>query len=186
MKYEPDMDEREMVIMTLTTTFKHLRDVGACKSRYKLLRAALKGVKDTEPINLLTILNTNGLSDALWALRATDENCDKIARLMAADFAEEVLPIWHKYSDSKRPELAIKAARDFANGHISLQEMAAAGDAAWTAGAAACDAWAAWAACDAASAAWAAGEAAWAAYDAGAAEEKQIEIFTCYLQPIAS
>ena len=76
--------------MTLTTTFKHLRDVGACKSRYKLLRAALKGVKDTEPINLLTILNTNGLSDALWALRATDENCDKIARLMAADFAEEV------------------------------------------------------------------------------------------------
>jgi len=172
--------------MTLTTTFKHLRDVGACKSRYKLLRAALKGVKDTEPINLLTILNTNGLSDALWALRATDENCDKIARLMAADFAEEVLPIWHKYSDSKRPELAIKAARDFANGHISLQEMAAAGDAAWTAGAAACDAWAAWAACDAWSATWAAGEAAWAAYDAGAAEKKQIEIFTCYLQPIAS
>ena len=174
--------------MTLTTTFKHLRDVGACKSRYKLLRAALKGVKDTEPINLLTILNTNGLSDALWALRATNENCDKIARLMAADFAEEVLPIWNKYSDNKRPELAIKAARDFANGHISLQEMAAAGDAAWTAGAAACDAWAAWAACDAASAAattWAA-RAACDACDACDAEKKQIEIFTCYLQPIAS
>lgn len=120
--------------MTLTTTFKLLRKAGACEPRYKFLRCALKGVKDSDSINLLTILETNGLDDALWALRATAENCDKVARLMAADFAEEVLPIWQKkYPNDKRPELAIKAARNFANGRISSQEL----DAAWAAGAAA-------------------------------------------------
>ena len=138
--------------MTLTTTFRRLRSAGACTERYKFLRAALKGVKDTEPINLLTILRTNGLDDALWALSATSKNCDKVARLMAADFAEEVLPIWtRKYSRDKRPELAIKAARDSAHGRISVEELDAARAAAWDA----------------------AGDAARA---------KQIEIFTRYLQ----
>ena len=42
----------------------------------------------------------------------------KIARLMAADFAEQVIPIWKKYSQDKRPELAIKAARDFLENEI--------------------------------------------------------------------
>jgi hypothetical protein len=70
--------------MTLTTTFKRLRAAGACKDRYKFLRAALKGTKDTTPINLLTILETNGLNDALWALKATAENCDVLARAAEA------------------------------------------------------------------------------------------------------
>jgi hypothetical protein len=174
--------------MTLTTTFKRLRAARACTERYKFLRAALKGTKDAEPINLLTILETNGLDDALWALRATVENCDVPERLMAADFAEQVLPIWQKYSDAKLPELAIKASRDFAYGRITREELAAAraaaagaaGEAAWAAawaaaGAAARAAWAAaaraaWAAAGAAGeAAWAAREAAWAARAAGAA-----------------
>ena len=193
--------------MTLTTTFRRLRSAGACTERYKFLRAALKGVKDTEPINLLTILRTNGLDDALWALSATSKNCDKVARLMAADFAEEVLPIWRKYSQDKRPELAIKAARDSAHGRISVEELAAAWaaardaawaaarDAAWAAaraaagaaaraaaGAAARDtAWAAaWAA--AGDAAWGAAWAAAGAAARDAARAKQIEIFTRYLQ----
>src|ERR1035437_1889930 len=109
--------------MKLTTTFKRLRAARACTPRYRLLRSALKGVRDTEPINLLTILKTSGLDDALWALGATEENCDKVARLMAADFAEQVLPIWQKYSDDKRPKLAIKAARDFAHGKITREEL---------------------------------------------------------------
>ena len=119
--------------MKLTTTFSNLRKAGARESRYKFLRTALKGVKDDDPIDLLTILETNGLDDALWALQATEQNCDKIARLMAADFAEQVLPIWQKYSHDKRPELAIKAARNFAHGRITNEERAAAGAAAWAA-----------------------------------------------------
>jgi hypothetical protein len=170
--------------MTLTTTFKRLRAAGACKKRYKFLRAALKGTKDNEPINLLTILATNGLDDALYALKATIENCDVPARLMAADSAEQVLPIWQKYSPLAAPELAIKAARDFAHGRITREELAAAwaaaraaaGDAAWAAAGAARDA--AWAAAGAA-AGDAAGDARAAAWD------KQREIFVSYLQPEA-
>ena len=152
--------------MTFTTTFRRLRKAGACTSRYELLRKALSREEygDDTPINLLTILSINGLDDALWALSATAENCDKIARLMAADFAEQVLPIWQKYSEDKRPELAITAARDFAHGRIDRNQLA--------------DAWAA---------AWAVpGAAAWAAARAAAeaaAREKQKEIFTSYLQP---
>ena len=158
--------------MNLTTTFTLLRRAGACTSRYKFLRESLKDVKDDEPINLLTILETNGLDDALWALCATAENCDKVARLMAADFAEQVIPIWKKYSQDKRPELAIKAARDFAEGRITRDELtaalAAAGDAAVAALDAAGDA--AWDAWDAARAA--AGDAAWAARDAARASAR--------------
>ena len=144
--------------MNLTTTFTLLHRAGACSSRYRFLRESLKDVKNDEPINLLTILETNGFDDALWALCATAENCDQVARLMAADFAEQVIPIWKKYSQDKRPELAIKAARDFAEGRITRDELAAAGAASW--------------------AAW---DAARAAGDAArAAQEK---IFIGYLQP---
>ena len=192
--------------MNLTTTFDLLHKARACSSRYRFLRESLKDVKDDEPINLLTILETNGFDDALWALCATAENCDKVARLMAADFAEQVIPIWKKYSQDKRPELAIKAARDFAEGRITRDELTAARDAwdAWDvagddsgAARAAWDAaWAAWAAAvdasgaagaaraaavDASGAARAARASGAAAVDAsGAAQEK---IFIGYLQP---
>ena len=173
--------------MTFTTTFRRLRKAGACTSRYELLRKALSREEygDNTPINLLTILSINGLDDALWALSATAENCDKIARLMAADFAEQVLPIWQKYSEDKRPELAIKAARDFAHGRIDRNQLAAARDAARDASEAHRAA-----ARDAGDAAWsaagdAARDAAWDAASAAgaAAREKQKEIFTSYLQP---
>ena len=175
---------------TLTTTFKLLRKVGACTERYKFLRSALKGVEDEEPINLLSILETNGLDDAFWALNATSENCDKAARLMAADFAQQVIPIWRKYSETdKRPQKAIKAARDFANGKITREELdaarAAAGDAAGDAARAAARDAAGAAAGDAAGAA--AGDAARAAArDAwAAAKKKQREIFIRHCQPEA-
>ena len=170
--------------MTLTTTLDLLHKAYACTSRYKVLCAALgTDYPHDKPIDLLTILGSNGLDDALWAMCATEQDCEKIARLMAADFAEQVLPIWKKYSQDTRPELAIKAARDFANGLINREQLAAAGDA----GAAAWDAWAA--AGDAGAAAWDAGDAgdaAWAAAGAAAgdaAREKQKEIFVGYLQP---
>ena len=120
--------------MQLTTTFYLLKKNKACESEYKQLRASLGMDYDPDqPINLLTILEINGLDNALWALCATAENCDKVTRLMAADFAEQALPIWKKYSQDKRPELAIQAARDYANSLISSHELNAAGAAAWDA-----------------------------------------------------
>ena len=196
--------------MIITTTLRLLRNAHACTPRYTFLREAL-GPKygDDKPINLLAILKTNGLDDALWALQATAQNCDMVARLMAADFAARVLPIWKKmYPKDDRPAKAIKATRDFARGKITCEELAAAGDAAgdaaWAAARAAAGdaAWAAaWAAAGAAradaggrgdvereagaarAATWNAAGAAEAARDAAGAAEKnrQKAIFVSYL-----
>src|SRR5271157_434881 len=113
--------------MILTTTLNLLREKKACTGRYKVLRTALGlDYPMDKPINLLTILESNGLDDALWALRATVENGDTVARLMAADFAEQVLPIWLEHAPyDDRPALAIKATRDFAHGHIASEELTA-------------------------------------------------------------
>ena len=130
-----------------TTTLSAIRDCRPCESGWKKLLAHLgKKKADAEPLNLLTILVSNGTQDMLWALQAVEHPAlEKIARLMAADFAEAVLPIFEKeYPKDNRPRKAIQAARDFANGKIGAAARAAAGAAAWAARAAA---WAAaWAA----------------------------------------
>ena len=118
--------------MRLTTTLNLLHKAEACTERYKVLLATLGAnyPMDAE-ISLLTILETNGIDDALWALCATAENCEKVARFMAADFAELALVEWDKhYPADRRPALAIQAARDFANGLIVREDLAAARSAA--------------------------------------------------------
>lgn len=149
-----------------TTTFAALKGKGACESGYKKLATALGGItnygKET-PINLMQILESNGVDDCLWALRAvTHSKLDKVSRLMACDFAEAVLPIFEKeYPSDDRPRVSILTARRFANCEASVDEMAEAWAAAWAAArSAAGDA--AWAAAWAAACA-AAGDAAWAA-----------------------
>ena len=127
------MDEINPV--ALTTTLYSLRKHHACESRYSHLVSALGPEwADKEPINLLDILAHNGTEDCLWALCATDQNCDMVARLMAADFAETVLPIYERdYPGDTRPRAAIQAARDYAHGRIGDAARAAARAAAWDA-----------------------------------------------------
>ena len=172
--------------IVLITSLYRLRKHNACEDRYNHLVEAL-GPEwgDKDDISLLDILKHNGASDCLWALCATVRHpeVDKAMRLMAADFAEAVLPIFEKeYPDDKRPRLAIKAARDFANGKTTAQAgtaaWAAAGDAAWTAAGAAAGAAGA-AAGGAWDAAWAARTAAWGAW--AAAGDAQAVIIRKYL-----
>jgi hypothetical protein len=190
----------EVPRLQLTTTLYSLRKHHACEGRYAHLIGKLStDYGDKEPINILTILDHNGVADALWALCAVDQNCEQIARLMAADFAEEALAIFEQqHPDDKRPHKAIEVSRRFAVGQATDAAWAAAraaardaardaaGDAAraaagGAAGAAARDAarGAAWAA------AWnaARGAARGAAWDAarGAAWKKQSEIIRRYL-----
>ena len=120
----------------LHTTLRLLKDHNACVDGYKKLRRHLpkKWKLDTH-ISLTTILESNGVDDALWALRAVlpeeETDRDRLARLMAADFAEHVLPIWQKHNPGDdRPAYAIATARRFACEEAAKEELAAARDAA--------------------------------------------------------
>ena len=151
------------------TTFNLLREHGACESGYRRLAKSLGGIdtygRDT-PIPLTAVLDSNGLDDALWCLRATTEPCDKFARLLAVRFAREVQ---HLMTDP-RSLAALDVAERYAHGRATDAELGAARvaarDAARAAARVAARA-AAWGA--AGDAAWgAAGDAAWGAERAAA------------------
>ncbi len=161
----------------MTTTLNKIKAHSPCEDGWhKLLNYLGKTQADDEPLSIATILQSNGIKDAVWALRAVAGK-DKEIRLFAADCAESVLHIYeNKYPNDDRPRKAIQAARDYANGVIGKDELDAALDAAR---AAAWDAaWAAaWdAALDAAlAAAWAAAwDAARAAARAAALQEIEL------------
>jgi hypothetical protein len=150
----------------LYTTFRKLHEHGACTEGYRKLAESLSGVnkygKDT-PIPLDKILESNGLADTIWTLRATKESSENLTIEFTCRCTENVLHFFEdKYPDDKRPRLAIEAARRY------ITDKSAAGDAAWAASAAGAAAWAAaWA--DSA----AAGDAAWA--DSAAAGDAERE-----------
>ena len=179
--------------MTFKITLKQLRDADACIEGYNKLVCHLSGKefdaeKEThirfahnESISILTILESNGIDDALWALRCL-ENHDRDLRLFAVWCARKVEHLSH----DERVKNCNDAAEKFANGVATAKELAAARESAreatWEAEGAAT--WeAAWEAAGAAAgeaacaAAWeaqgaaqgAAGAAAWAARAAMAA-----------------
>ena len=166
----------------LTTTFKLLRKHGACKDRYTVLRKALRGRGDDEPITMIEILDSNGLDDALWALRAVpDEQAaerDKLARLFACWCVRQ---IWHLLTD-ERSRAVIDVAERFAVGAATQDELKAAARDAYSAARSAADPAAdyAYAAADAAAVAadaadyYAAYAAAYVARDAQAAKFREM------------
>lgn len=152
--------------MELTTTLNEIRRHGPCDDGWATLLASLDKTKaDDEPLPLLHILESNGIHDAAWALRAVDERHDNAIRLFACFCARYSLDIFEReYPDDKRPRQAIETAERFAQGQATKDELtvgwvavraveAAAGAAAWAA------AWdSAWVAAE--DAAWAAAGAA--------------------------
>ena len=121
-----------------TTTLSRIRDAVPCKDGWEKLLAHLgKTAADDEPLDLLTVLDSNGFDDALWVLSYAMPD-DRLARHFQAWCAEQVLPIFEaaRPGDMRvRDQIAMlcsDAARD------------AASAAAWAA------AWATWAARDAA------------------------------------
>lgn len=164
----------------LTTTLALLRQYGACADGFRKLlgHVGLDYPRDA-PINLLTVLDSNGLDDTLWCLYATEQNSDKLARLFAADCAEAVLYLFERERPGDmRPRQAIEAARAFARGEIDGSTRAAAEAAAWAADEARDAAWSA--------ARDAAGDAAGAAARVAAraaARDAQITMLRAYLMP---
>ena len=154
------------------TTLKQLRAAGACIEGYNKLVRSMQGKEFSradenrdsyirfgykQPINLLYVLESNGLDDALWALRASNAT-DRDCRMFAVTCARSVQ---HLMTDQRSID-ALDVAERFANGDASPEERAAAWDVARDA------AWdAAWAA------AWA------AARDAARDAQKQLLIDMC-------
>jgi hypothetical protein len=154
----------------MKTTLNKIKQHSPCEEGWIKLLAFLNKTKaDDEELSLLTILESNGLQDALWATRCL-EGHNKEIRLMACYFAESVVHL----TNDERCLNAIKVSRDYVNGLATSEELDAASDAASDAARAAaraaradaCDTAsdAAWAAARAA--AWAARAAAWAAWAA--------------------
>jgi len=175
--------------MTITTTRRHLQEYRACADRYALL-CTWTQADDDASIDLIEILDRQGLDDAVWALRACPES-DGLARYIARSCAASVLHLWsgpvplvvREYLRTGE-EALMDAARAAAWAAAGAAARAAAGAAAWAAAGAAAwaadAAWsaardaaraAAWAADAARAAAWAgdaAADAAWAAAGAAA------------------
>lgn len=110
---------------TLKEIIKHNpcnQDGDAKDGGWKLLLKNLgKTEADDEPLDLMTILESNGIKDAVWPLRCFDylDYC-----LFLADVAESVLPIFEKkYPDDNRPRLAIQTIRDYKEGKISKEQL---------------------------------------------------------------
>ena len=164
-----------------TTTLNRIRDALPCREGWEKLLAHLGKTKaDDEPLQLMTVLDSNRLDDALWVMSYAIPD-DRLARHFQAWCAEQVLHIFEaeRPNDMRvRDQIAMLrndettvAARDAARDAAWDAEGDAAGDAARDAARSAAmsgaDGDAAW---DAArDAAW---DAAWAA--ARDAQEKQL------------
>jgi len=117
-----------MVNTTLNAIRKHI----PCEEGWeKLLKSLGKTKADDEPLPLVTILDSNGIDDAVWCLRALGEEHQRDIRLFACDIAEGVLYLFQKQCpDDKRPRQAIETARRYAMGKATKEELAGAWDAA--------------------------------------------------------
>ena len=119
----------------MQTTLRKVRAADPCGMRlengqrfgYLKLRYHLgKGYGDDTPINIATILDSNGLDDALWCLRAVDGHAREM-RLYAVWCARQV----QSRLEDQRSLTALDVAERHANGAASNDELAAAWAAAW-------------------------------------------------------
>ena len=133
------------------TTLNKIRAFKPCEDGWKkLLKHLSKTKADDEQLSIITILDSNGMNDALWCLRAV-EGHDREIRRYAVWCARQVQ---HLMTDPMSIA-ALDVAERYACGHATEDDLRKARDAAEAA------VFAAWAAGDAAwAAAWAAARAA--------------------------
>ena len=138
------------------TTLNKIRAFKPCEDGWKkLLKHLSKTKADDEQLSIITILDSNGLSDALWCLRAVD-GYDREIRRYAVWCARQVQ---HLMTDPMSIA-ALDVAERYACGHTTEDDLRKARDAAGAARAAAWDAVRAAERAAARASAWA---AAWAA-----------------------
>ena len=123
------------------TSLNRIREHGPCANGWaKLLRHLGKTQADDEPLALGTILDSNGLDDALWCLRAVDGH-QREMRLYAVWCARQVqhlitdphslaaLDVAERHADGQATDEELDAA----SAEASAASWAAQWDASWAA-----------------------------------------------------
>lgn len=106
-----------------STTLNLIRLHNPCQKGWNQLLVSLnKTHADNDQLTFPEILASNGLDDALWAMRTIPET--KEMRLLAADIANEVLDVYEKeHCNDDRPRKSIECARNYAYGLTGAEEM---------------------------------------------------------------
>ena len=117
----------------MKTTLNKIRDCVPCSGGWtKLLKSLNKTKADDEPVSIVQVLDSNGLNDALWCLRAVSGR-DREIRHYAVWCARQVE---HLMTD-QRSKNALNVSERFADGLATQEELNAArdaaGEAAWEA-----------------------------------------------------
>jgi hypothetical protein len=122
-----------------TTTLNRIRSAKPCREGWEKLLAHLgKTAADDDPLDLLTVLDSNGLDDALWVLSHAMPD-DRLARHFQAWCAEQVLRLFEAEmpgDDRVRAQIAMLRNDDATNEDRATARAtarAAAWDAAWAA-----------------------------------------------------
>lgn len=106
----------------MQTTLNKIRDKNPCELGWKILLSHLGKTKaDDDPLSIATILDSNGIDDAIWCLCAV-ENRDREIRLFAVWCARQVQ---HLMTDP-RSIAALDVAESFANGTATKKDLSAA------------------------------------------------------------
>lgn len=104
----------------MKTTLNKIRADLPCPGGWETLLNSLNKTKpDDEELSILTILNSNGFSDALWCLRSV-KNEDKKIRLYVVWCARQVQ---HLMTD-QRSIYGLDVAEKFANGEATEKDLA--------------------------------------------------------------
>lgn len=112
----------------MVTTLRAVRAEHPCIAGWeKLLRHLGKSGEDDEQLYISTVLENNGLFDALWCMRALPDECDDEVRQLACALATTVLQ--HAAKGDKRPHLAVETAERFAARNASKVELSKASNA---------------------------------------------------------
>lgn len=105
-----------------TTTLNKIREQSPCREDFaRFLGIFDKTKADDEPLQLIAVLDSNGLEYALWSLRAIDGK-DREIRLFAVRCARRVQ---HLMTDQRSID-ALDVSERFANGSATTDELEAA------------------------------------------------------------
>jgi len=116
------------------TTLNEIRELSPCRKGWEKLLAHLgKAKADDEPLHILTILESNGLDDALWCLRA--KSLERLSRHFQAWCAERATASAVAWATASAAAWALVRAAAWAAARDT--SSAAASAAAWAAASAA-------------------------------------------------